>query len=102
MEALNSSILSIVTFVPTLGAILLLFFNRKNLRAIRMFSLVIAIVTFVLSLHLIAHFDSSRSDFQFVTNTEWIPSVGISYYMGIDGISVFLILLATILTPLAI
>jgi NADH-quinone oxidoreductase subunit M len=102
MEALNSSILSIVTFVPTLGATLLLFFSRKNVRAIRMFSLVIAIVTFVLSLHLIAHFDSSRSDFQFVTNTEWIPSVGISYYMGIDGISVFLILLATILTPLAI
>jgi NADH-quinone oxidoreductase subunit M len=102
MEALNSSILTIVTFVPTLGAILLLFFNRKNVRAIRMFSLGIAIVTFLLSLHLIAHFDSSRSDFQFVVNTEWIPSVGISYYMGIDGISVFLILLATILTPLAI
>jgi NADH-quinone oxidoreductase subunit M len=102
MDALNNTILTIVTFMPALGAVLLLFFNRKNVRAIRAFSLLIAGVTFVLSLHLIAHFNSSRSDFQFLVNIPWIPSVGISYHMGVDGISVFLILLATVLTPLAI
>ena len=102
METLNPAILTIVTFLPALGGILLLFFKRKNVRAIRAFALIIAIVTFVLSLHLIAHFDASRSDFQFLVNAPWIASVGISYHMGVDGISVFLILLATILTPLAI
>jgi len=102
MDALNNAILSIVTFLPALGAVLLLFFNRKNVRAIRAFSLIVAIVTFVLSLHLIAHFDSGKSDFQFLINAPWIPSVGISYHMGVDGISVFLVLLATVLTPLAV
>jgi NADH-quinone oxidoreductase subunit M len=99
---LNNGILTIVTFVPALGAILLLFFNRQNVRAIRAFSMLIAVLTFVLSLHLIAHFDSNRSDFQFLIDVPWIASLGIAYHMGVDGISVFLILLATVLTPLAI
>lgn len=102
MDALNNAILTIVTFLPALGAVLLLFFNRKNVRAIRAFSLIVAIVTFILSLHLIAHFESGRSDFQYLINVPWIPSVGISYHMGVDGISVFLVLLATVLAPLAI
>jgi NADH-quinone oxidoreductase subunit M len=99
---LDKLILTIVTFTPTLGALALLFFDRKNAKAIRGFSLAIALLTFVLSLHLIAHFDSTRSGFQFLVDVPWISSVGIHYYMGIDGISVYLILLATILTPLAI
>jgi NADH-quinone oxidoreductase subunit M len=102
MDAVNSNILTIVTFMPALGAILLLFFKRGNVRAIRTFALVVAVVTFLLSLHLIVHFESGRSDFQFLINTEWIPSVGINYHMGVDGISVLLILLATVLTPLAV
>jgi NADH-quinone oxidoreductase subunit M len=102
MDSLNNAILTIVTFLPAVGAILLPFFNRKNVGAIRAFSLLIAILTFVLSLHLIAHFDYGRSDFQFLVNVAWIPSLGINYHMGVDGISVFLILLATVLTPLAI
>src|SRR5262245_52632373 len=99
---LNNQILTIVTFMPDLGAILLLFFSRQNLRAIRDFSMVIAVLTFVLSHHLIAHFDSNRSEFQFLIDVPWIASLGIDYHMGVDGISVFLILLATVLTPLAI
>jgi NADH-quinone oxidoreductase subunit M len=99
---IDNLILTIVTFTPALGGILLLFFSRQNVRAIRTFSLVIAILTFLLSLHLIAHFDSTRSGFQYAVNVPWIPSIGIGYQMGIDGISVFLILLATVLTPLAV
>jgi NADH-quinone oxidoreductase subunit M len=102
MDAINSAILIILLLVPAFGAVFLLFFDRKSVRAIRGFSLLIALITFALSLHLIAHFDAGRSDYQFVVNAPWIPSMGISFYMGIDGISVWLILLATILTPLAI
>ena len=58
-------------------------------------------LSFVFSLHLIAHFDSGSPDFQYLVNVPWIPSFGISYHMGVDGISVFLILLTTVLTPLA-
>src|SRR5574339_471153 len=101
-ELINNSILSLVTFLPTIGAILLLFFKRDSAKAVRAFALVITLLTFILSLHLIAHFDSGSSAFQFVVNARWIPSVGIDYYMGVDGVSVFLVLLATVLTPLAV
>ena len=99
---IDNLILTIVTFTPALGGILLLFFNRQNVKAIRAFSFVVALITFILSLHLIVHFDSSRSDFQYSVNVPWVPSAGIDYQMGVDGISVFLVLLATVLTPLAI
>src|SRR5215468_7345288 len=102
MEFLTHNILTIVTFAPAAGAVLLLFFNRENARSIRAFALIVTIVTFVLSLHLVSHFDLSNPDFQFVINVPWVPAYGISYAMAIDGISVFLIVLATLLRPLAV
>ena len=98
---IDKLILSIVTFTPAVGALVLLLLNRKNVKAIRGLALAVAVLTFLLSLHLIAHFDSTRSGFQFLVDIPWIASAGIHYQMGIDGISVYLILLATILTPLA-
>jgi NADH-quinone oxidoreductase subunit M len=102
MNFITSNILTIVAFTPAAGAVLLLFFNREHARSIRSFALVITLLTFIFSLHLIAHFDSSNPDFQFAIKIPWMPSYGISYAMGIDGISVFLILLTTLLSPLAI
>jgi NADH-quinone oxidoreductase subunit M len=64
--------------------------------------MIITVATFILSLHLVASFDSTRPDFQFLIDVPWIASLGIDYHMGVDGISVFLVLLATLLTPLAI
>src|SRR5215813_3315511 len=102
MTFITSHILTIVTFTPAVGALLLLFYNREHVRSIRMFALIVTLVTFVFSLHLVARFDSSNPDFQFALKIPWMPSFGIDYSMGIDGISVFLILLTTLLTPLAI
>ena len=98
---INTYILTIVTFAPVLGALLLLFQNRTNIRAIRAVAVASAVLTFLFSLHLVVHFDSTTSDFQYVIDAPWIPSLGIGYHMGVDGISLFLILLATVLTPLA-
>jgi len=103
MDAMiTSHILTIVTFTPAVGAMLLLFFNRAHARSIRSFAFVIAVLTFIFSVHLAAHFNSDVADYQFVMNVPWIPSFGISYYMGVDGISLFLILLTALLTPLSI
>src|SRR5262245_33430434 len=102
MDVIASNILTIVTFAPAVGALLLLFYNRDHVRSIRAFALIITLLTFVFSLYLIAYFDSRNPDFQFVVKAPWIVSLGIDYSMGIDGISVFLILLTTLLTPLAI
>jgi len=102
MDALISShILTIVTFTPALGALLILLHNRTHVRSIRAFAVTVAVLSFVFSLHLIAHFDSGSAEFQYVVDLPWIPSFGIQYHMGVDGISLFLILLTTVLTPLA-
>src|SRR5688500_7244239 len=101
-EFITEHILTIITFTPTVGALLMLFHNRNHVRSIRTFALVITLLTFVFSLHLIAHFQSGTADFQFVVRIPWIPAAGIDYQMGVDGVSVLLIVLATVLTPLAI
>jgi NADH-quinone oxidoreductase subunit M len=99
---ITSNILSIITFTPAVGALLIIFFDRVHVRSIRTFALIISALTFIFSLHLIAHFDNANPAFQFEVSVPWIPSLGISYQIGVDGISVFLILLATVLTPLAV
>src|SRR5215831_2124970 len=102
MDVITSNILSIVTFTPAVGALLLLFYNRDHVRSIRAFALIITILAFVFSLHLVAHFDSTNPDFQFANKVPWVPSLGIDYAMRIDGINLFLIVLTTVLTPLAV
>ncbi len=102
MDIIRSNILTIITFTPAVGALLLLFHKREHVRSIRWFALIITILAFVFSLHLAAHFDASDPDFQFGVKIPWIPSFGIDYSMGVDGISLFLILLTTLLSPLAV
>ncbi len=101
-ELLDSRILTLVTFAPAVGALLIAFLGRGGHDRIRLAALVTTILTFVLSLHLVWHFDSSSAEFQFSVNAEWIPDFGIGYRMGLDGISLFLVLLSTFLTPLAV
>ncbi|HEY7351910.1 MAG TPA: NADH-quinone oxidoreductase subunit M [Terriglobales bacterium] len=101
MNWLDNNILSFVTFVPAVGAALLLFFPRRN-RDVRVFSLVISLLTFVISLHLPAHFNRNLPGFQFDKNVPWIPTPNIHYHMGIDGISMWLVVLTTFLTPLCV
>jgi NADH-quinone oxidoreductase subunit M len=98
---LNSLVLTVVTFLPLAGALLLLVFPRRD-RDIRIFALFVTLLDFVVSLHLPANFDRAASGFQFEIKKLWIPSPAISYHLGIDGISLWLVLLTTFLTPLCV
>jgi NADH-quinone oxidoreductase subunit M len=93
--------LSFVTFFPLLGAILLIFIpgERKNL--IRSWALVFTIIVFIISLWLYFNFDSQTADPQFLEKGAWL-GYGINYHLGVDGISLFLILLTTFLMPIAV
>lgn len=102
MDFYNNHILSIITFLPLFGAIFILLINREKVSFIRNFTLGLTTVVFLISIPLFFQFDSSNADFQFVEKTTWIESLGISYHMGIDGISILLILLTTFTTPLVI
>src|SRR3954469_9512724 len=101
MNWLDNNILTLITFAPAAGAVLLLFFPRRD-RDIRVFALVISFFTFVLSLHLPARFNRGLARFQFDKDVSWILSPNIHYHMGIDGISLWLIVLTTFLTPLCV
>src|SRR5438105_5632560 len=99
--ALDSTILTLVTFIPLAGGLLLILVPRRD-RDIRIFSLVVTLLTFVLSLHLPVHLNRSQAGFQFEVNKQWISSPNIHYHMGVDGISVWLVVLTTFLTPLCV
>src|SRR5262249_57380471 len=101
MSGLDTIILTLVTFVPAAGALLLLFFPRRD-RDIRVFALVISLLALALSSHLPAHFRRDQASFQFEQNVPWIPTPNIHYHMGVDGISLWLVLLTTFLTPLCV
>ncbi len=99
--SLDSAMLTIITFIPLVGAILLLVFPRRD-REIRGFALLVTIVDFVVSLHLPWHFERGQAGFQFDLNVPWIGSPNIHYHLGVDGISMWLVLLTTFLTPLCV
>jgi NADH-quinone oxidoreductase subunit M len=95
-------LLTIVTFLPLLGAVLIAFIPRQRLSWIRAAALVTALATFVTSLVLLAGFDAGAPGFQFQEETEWIPAFGIQYKLGVDGMSLALVVLSTTLTWIAI
>jgi len=94
-------ILTLVTFVPLAGGLLLLLFPRRD-RDIRVFSLVVSLLAFVLSLHLPVHLQRARAGFQYELDRQWIASPNIHYHMGVDGVSMWLVVLTTFLTPLCV
>jgi NADH-quinone oxidoreductase subunit M len=100
-EALHSWILTLVTFIPLGGALLLMFFPRRD-RDIRIFSLVISLMTFVFSLHLPVHLHREQAGFQYEVNARWIASPNIHYHLGVDAFSMWLVVLTTFLTPLCV
>jgi NADH-quinone oxidoreductase subunit M len=98
---MNFPILSFVTFFPLLGAVLLIFVPGEKKNFLRYLAFFVALVTFVVSLFLFFHFDSMTADPQFVERSGWL-GYGINYHLGIDGISLFLVILTTFLFPIAI
>ncbi len=95
-------ILSLVTFLPTVGALLLIFFPAAKARAIRGFAFLVSVLTFLASIPLFTAFHAGQRGMQFVERAAWVPNLGIQYYLGVDGVSVLLILMTTLLSAVAI
>jgi len=97
-------ILSTVTFLPLVGVLLILFIHDEGeaaRRNIRMVALLTTVVTFIVSLFIWIGFDTSNPGFQMVEKHQWLDS-GISYHMGVDGISMLFVILTTFLMPFCI
>ena len=102
-----SVLLSTIVFLPLAGALLVLLAGGRGDRpdregTVRMLALVVSLVAFAATLFLWWRFNPGDPDFQFVESRTWLPQFGISYRLGVDGISLFLIVLTGFLTPLAL
>ncbi|MBU0510483.1 MAG: NADH-quinone oxidoreductase subunit M [Chloroflexi bacterium] len=96
--------LTLVTFFPIMGVLVLLFLKPEQKNAHRWTALVTSLITFGISIAVLAQFNTSNPDLQMVINLPWIQVAGwnISYAMGVDGLSILLVLLTTFLTPISI
>ncbi len=92
-------ILSLLVAIPALGGILLGFIDRRREAVLRQGALMVSLVTMALSLAMLFWFDGKNPDFQLEERYEWVPQFGMSYHVGIDGISILLVLLTTCTTP---
>src|ERR1700720_2310412 len=97
-----SHLLTVITFLPLLGVPALLLLRADDHVWIRRIALAVSLAEFAISLFLLRGFDAVNAGYQFEEYFDWIARAGIHYHLGVDGISLFLVLLTTFLTPLAI
>jgi len=98
-------ILSLLTFLPLVGAVFILTIRGEEdviARNARHVALWTSVINFLLSLFVWVNFDNTTADFQFVEYAVWMPAFNIGYKMGIDGISMLFVLLTTLLTPICV
>ena len=94
--------LSVLLLLPTIGALILFFVRSGDDKIARLVSMLFAGATFVISLVLLSNFDSTTAAMQFTERVSWLPQFGVNYVLGVDGISIWLIVLTTFLTFLVL
>jgi NADH-quinone oxidoreductase subunit M len=94
--------LSLIVFIPLVAALALLFVDRGSAGTIRNVSIGAAGLTFLLSLVLLSRFDSSLQDMQFIETHAWVPMFHINYQLGVDGISLWLVVLTSFISLIAV
>ncbi|MCP4357648.1 MAG: NADH-quinone oxidoreductase subunit M [Chloroflexi bacterium] len=102
MESEFTGLLTLLTFFPLVGVLILFVWHNASDDNIRWTAIVTSAVTLILSVVVLLSYDSNQAGLQLVDHVPWIPSWNISYYMGIDGISILMVLLTTIISLLAI
>jgi NADH-quinone oxidoreductase subunit M len=99
-NVLKFPILSLVTLAPLVGVLMILFLNKE--RQIRWVAFTVSLLTFLISLVVLFSFESGQSRPQLVERATWIGAWGIDYYLGVDGVSLWLLLLTNLISPIAI
>jgi NADH-quinone oxidoreductase subunit M len=105
-KMLEFPLLSIMTFLPLAGVLIIMTMIRGDQKMVEQNSKHVALFTsffvFAFALYMFTRFDGGSADFQFVEKNKWLPSLGLMYHMGVDGISMFFVLLSAFLTPICI
>ena len=95
-------ILSIITWLPLFGALVILGLPRTQVRLIQTVAIGVSAASFVLAWNLLASFDTATSALQFVERLKWVPEMGMTYSLGVDGLSFPMILLTTLMSLVAV
>jgi NADH-quinone oxidoreductase subunit M len=98
----NNYLITLLLLIPLLGGLLILVLPKTKENFIRYSGLAISSITFIISLLLYFNFDPTNGGFQFIHQFMWIEKLNIGYFVGVDGISLLLVLLTTFLTPLTL
>ena len=102
---MTAHLLTLVIALPLIGALVVLLVpnrDEQGARLIRQLGLVVSLAAFALTLLVWARFDAGSAEFQLVESAPWIPAFGITYHVGVDGISLLLVVLTGFLTPIAL
>jgi NADH-quinone oxidoreductase subunit M len=105
MEWLETWGLTVIVFLPVVGALALGFINRDNEDALKRTALVVTVLTFLASIAVVATFDfggTPYNTYQFEVNETWIGAINSNYHVGVDGISLPLLVLSTFVMVLAV
>jgi NADH-quinone oxidoreductase subunit M len=102
MDFLNTHLLSLILFLPTIAALVILFLPSGETKLLRWFAFGASLIPFVLTLVLWSTFDPNKTGFQFQEQYTWYEAIHSTLHLGVDGISLTMVLLTTLLTPLAI
>ncbi len=102
MDFLNTHLLSLILFFPAVSAIVMLFLPKDEVKLLRWFAFIASLIPFALSLVLWFSFNPTAAGYQFEEKYVWYAAIGSSLHLGVDGLSLTMVLLTTLLTPLAI
>ncbi|MBL8078439.1 MAG: NADH-quinone oxidoreductase subunit M [Anaerolineales bacterium] len=102
MQFLNEHLLSLILFIPTFAALIMLFLPGEEVKLHRWFAFAASLIPLGLTIYLWNLFDSNKTGFQFQESYVWYEAIHSSFHLGVDGISLSMVLLTTLLTPLAI
>lgn len=102
MDFFNTHLLSLILFLPAISAVVMLFLPSEEVKLHRWFAFAASLVPFILTLILWNNFDPNRTGFQFQEQYKWYEAIGATFHVGVDGISLSMVLLTTFLTPLAL
>ncbi len=102
MNFLATHLLTIILFIPSIAAVILLFLPQGKVKLLRWFSFIASLIPLALSLYLWNGFDADKPGFQFEISYPWYAAIHSSLHLGVDGLSLTMVLLTTLLSPLAI
>ena len=102
MDFLNSHLLSLILFIPAAAAVVVFFLPKDEVKLLHWFAFVASLIPFALSVYLWIQFKPDAAGFQFQEQYAWYAAIGSSLHLGVDGLSLTMVLLTTLLTPLAL